>query len=214
VPVELHLYLLAPLIVLFRRERMLLAAGVAGSLAIALLAPGFIAPHFVLAFMASFWLGVRRQRPLDDTRTLAVGVGASFLLVAAVVLLVGDLSQSATRYLVVDCLVAPVLLLWILKGDVIGGPSRLRSVLAHGALAWLGIRSYSIYLLHAVALELVWRAGVDRLSGETLAIVAMCLLGFVASVLVGQAVFLTVEAPSAARSARVRRTLPRERRLA
>ena len=78
----------------------------------------------------------------------------------------------------------------------------------------LGARSYSIYLLHAVALELVWRAGVDRLSGETLAIVAMCVLGFAASVLVGAGVFRAVEAPTAARSATVRRTLPRERRPA
>lgn len=214
VPVEFHLYLLAPLIVLFRRERALLAAGVVGTLAIALLAPAFIAPHFVLAFMASFWLGVRRQRPLEVTRALAITVGASFLLVAATVLLVGDLSQSATRYLVVDCLAAPVLLLWILRSDVTGGPSRLRAGLAHPTLAWLGVRSYSIYLLHAVALELVWRAGVDTVTDETLAIVAMCLLGFAASVLVGLALFRAAEAPSAARSAAVRRALPRERRPA
>lgn len=214
VPVEFHLYLLAPLIVLVRRQAALLAAGVVGTLAIAFVAPDFVAPHFVLAFAASFWTGVRRQRPLDGTRPLAAGLAVAFLLVAAVVVVAGDLSQSATRYLVVDCLVAPVLLLWILRGDLGDGGGRIRAVLARPVFAWLGVRSYSIYLLHAVALELVWRWGVDRVPGEDAAIVAMCVLGFVASVLVGQLLFVAVEAPSTAKSSAVRRTLPRERRPA
>lgn len=210
VPVEFHLYLLAPLIVLLKPVRSVLLVGVAGTLAIALLAPGFIAPHFVLAFMASFWLGVRRPGSLGGLRSLAL-IG-SFGLVALVVLLGADLSRSATRYLVVDCLVAPVLLLWMLRGDVGAAPSRLRSALARRPLVWLGVRSYSIYLLHAVVLELVWRAGVDELGGETLALVAMCLLGFVASIGVGHLLFRSVEAPTTARSAAVRRTLPRVNR--
>ena len=129
-------------------------------------------------------------------------------------LLVGDLTGSATRYLVVDCLVAPVLLLWILRGDVTGGPSLLRDLLARPVFAWLGARSYSVYLVHAVVLELVWRVGVDNLPSENAAIVVMCLLGFAASLLIGQLLFVAVEAPSTARSAAVRRTLPRERRPA
>ncbi|WP_165807061.1 acyltransferase family protein [Nocardioides currus] len=214
VPVELHLYLLAPLVVLFRREATVLVAGVLGTLAIAFLAPGFIAPHFVLAFMAAFWSGVRRQRPLEVTPAFAGAIGASFLLVAGAVLLLGDLSSSATRYLVVDCVVAPVLLLWILRGDLVGGPSALRDLLARRGPQRLGSRSYSTYLLHAVALELVWRAGVDEVPGETAALVVMCLLGLLASLVAGELLFRAVEAPCTARAASVRRTLPRERRPA
>ena len=212
VPVEFHLYLLAPLVVLLKPARSVLLVGVVATLAIAFLAPGFVAPHFVLAFMASFWLGVRRPAPLDRWRSVALL--ASFLLVAVAVLVAGELSRSATRYLVVDCLAAPVLMVWMLRGDVSAAPSLLRSTLSRRPLRWLGERSYSIYLLHAVALELLWRAGVDRVPGEWPAIVAMCTLGFVASALVGHVLFRTVEAPAAARSAAVRRTLPRERRPA
>ncbi|UUZ57633.1 acyltransferase family protein [Nocardioides sp. B-3] len=55
VPVEFHLYLLAPLVVLVRRRAVTLALGTVLTLGIAFAAPGFIAPFFALAFVSAFW---------------------------------------------------------------------------------------------------------------------------------------------------------------
>ena len=211
VPVEFHLYLLAPLIVLLRRQTVVLATGLGVAVLLTLLAPGFIAPHFVLAFMAAFWLGRHRQTAPPRVLPLVVPIALAFLVLAAVAL-TSDLSTSALRYLLVDSAAATPFLAWLIAEDLRSRAALqpLRSALAGNPLRWLGVRSYSIYLVHAVALELLWRAGVDDLAvSETTAILLMCAAGLVVSVAAGTALFRAVELPTTIRAAAVRRRIPR-----
>ncbi|QIK75215.1 acyltransferase family protein [Nocardioides piscis] len=209
IPVEFHLYFLAPLIVLLWRPRWLLAVAALGTLAVVLLAPQHPAPFFVFAFMAAFFSGVRRQQltsatPVVVLRLLAP-LAAVGLAVGVVGFAAGTLGESQARYYLLDAAVAPLVLGLLLWGDLCAPHAAPLRWLTVRPLAWVGTRSYSIYLVHGLVLELVWRALVRPLDlTDSPAIGTVAVLGTVASLAAGLALYLAVERPSARRSAAVR----------
>lgn len=210
VPVEFHLYFLAPLLVLVRRRAAALAIGAALTLVVAFAAPGFIAPFFALAFAASFWTGRHRQSiaVIDLSRALVVTMPAALvgLAVAATIVVAGDLSQGGNRFLVLDAIATPLLIAWLLAGDLSPGRSgRSHRFLATGPLRWLGQRSYSTYLVHALVIEITWRFAVDPfdLAGVAAPLGVLTPLSVAVSLVVGHLVHRWVELPSAHRAAAV-----------
>lgn len=209
VPIEFHLYLMAPLVILFRRRWLVLLFGVALTLLVVFALPHFHAPFFVFAFIAAFWVGVRRQTHVGSRRTdtvrIMVPIIALSLLLAVVVATVASLPQSTTRYFVLDAIAGPVFLAWVFHCDVAGSRSILIRLLGWRWLRWLGQRSYSHYLVHAVILEMLWRFAVRPLdlSGDTANIWVMVVVGYLASLVVAIAFYRAVELPSARKSSRV-----------
>ncbi|MFI5429209.1 hypothetical protein [Aeromicrobium sp. UC242_57] len=106
-------------------------------------------------------------------------VVAVSLLLAVVVIVFAPLPQSPGRYFVLDAVVSPLFLAWIFHADVTGSQSFLIRILSWRWLRWLGQRSYSHYLVHAVVLEMLWRFAVRPLdlSGDTANIWAMVVVG-------------------------------------
>lgn len=209
VPIEYHLYLMAPLVVLFRRRWIVLLFGVGLTLLVVFALPHFHAPFFIFAFIAAFWVGVRRQthdeaRLVDTLRVMAPIIALSVLL-AVVVSTAASLPQSTTRYFVLDAIAGPVFLAWVLYADVSGSRSLLVRFLSWRWLRWLGQRSYSHYLVHAVIVELVWRFAVRPLDlpGDTVNIWAMVAAGYAGSLVVAVGFYRAVELPTALRSSRV-----------
>lgn len=215
VPVEYHLYLLAPVVVVLRRRAVVLLAAFALTLGILFALAHFHAPYFLFAFMAAFWAGVRRQTYSDAglvaTVRLLAPVAALSLLLVAVVVAWSPLSQSTGRYFVLDALVSPVFLVWLMHRDVAGRSSMLIRALSWRWLRWLGQRSYSHYLTHAVALEVLWRFAVRPLdlSGDLADLSIMVGGGYLVSLMVAVAFHRAVELPSARRSAGVAAFAPR-----
>ncbi len=203
VPTELHLYLLGPLVVLLLPRRwVVLLFGAAVVVALVVLLPKYHAPYFPFAFVAAFWLGTQRQTrdhaSLSEILRLCLPIGlvSGTLLVVAVAS--GTLGSSQLNYFAADALVTPLLCIWLAHADMGRSRDLLVRTCEARALQWVGHRSYSIYLIHAVALELLWR-GAFRPIGTTdapLAVVTFCLVGTVVSVLAGWALFVAVEQPS------------------
>jgi peptidoglycan/LPS O-acetylase OafA/YrhL len=207
VPVELHLYLLAPLIVLcVARWRIILVASVL-CVAVALSAPWFTAPYFLFSFMTSFWLGARRQDWETPTRRATLRLMAPIAAVSLVLLVVVTaahaLPDGPNKYFVTDALVGPVFVAWLFHRDVSGKTTRVVTLLGHRSMVWLGERSYSIYLIHALILECAWRFGVRPLSlgSPGLELVVLIVAGTPLSLIGGAALYHLVEVPSARRSA-------------
>ncbi len=209
IPVEFHLYFLAPLVVILWRRSWLLATAAVGTLALVVALPDYPAPFFLFAFMSAFWLGVRRQALTSATRAdvarALAPVAAVGLAVGVLGHVLGTLTESQGRYFLLDALVAPLVLAGLLWGDVTAPHARSLRWLAIRPLAWIGNRSYSIYLVHGLVLELVWRALVRHLGlAESPAVGLMMLLGTIGSLAVGLALYVAVERPTARRSAAVR----------
>lgn len=209
VPVEFHLYFLAPLLVFVRRRAAALVVGSVLTLAVAFASPGFVAPFFGFAFAAAFWTGRHRQglTHLDTRRVLAVVLPGAVvgLAVAGAVVAAGDLSQSGIRFLALDAVATPLLIGWLLASDLSAGPGRSLHLLSSAPLRWTGARSYSTYLVHALVIEILWRFAVEPigLAGGAARFGVLLLLAVPSSLLVGNLTFQWVELPSARRSAAV-----------
>lgn len=215
VPTELHLYLLGPVVALVLSRRHAIAVGFGVTAAIVLLMPGFHAPYFPFIFVVSFWVGLqRRSRTTSSVRETAgmlapVFAASAVLLVLAVV--AGTLPSSTGNYFVTDAIFGPLMLLWLAHIDFSGRQDRFADVLCHRVFIWLGHRSYSIYLAHAVVIELLWRfvflpLGAEEGPGVILALV---LVASVASVAAALPLFHFVEAPTTRKSAAVGRAARR-----
>jgi len=209
VPVEFHLYFLAPLLVLVRRHAAALVVGAVLTLGVAFAAPGFIAPFFGLAFAAAFWTGHHRQTlaAVDPRRVLGVTLPGALvgIAVATAIVVAGDLSQSGIRFLVLDAIATPLLIAWLLVSDLSPGAGRSHRLLSSDPLRWLGERSYSTYLVHALVIEILWRFAVDPigLPGDAAPLGLLLPLSVALSLVVGNLVFQWVELPSTRRSAAV-----------
>ncbi|EON22770.1 acetyltransferase [Nocardioides sp. CF8] len=209
VPVEFHLYFLAPLLVLVRRRAAALVVGAVLTLAVAFAAPGFVAPFFALAFAAAFWTGHHRQSlsAADTRRALRVVLPGAVvgLLVAVAVVVAGDLSQGGVRFLVLDAVATPLLIGWLLVSDLSGGAGRTHALLSSGPLRWTGARSYSTYLVHALVIEILWRFAVEPigLAGDAAPFGVLLVLAAPLSLVAGKLLHQWVELPSARRSAAV-----------
>jgi peptidoglycan/LPS O-acetylase OafA/YrhL len=78
-------------------------------------------------------------------------------------------------------------------------------VLATAPLRWLGSRSYSTYLVHALVIEILWRFAVEplHLTGQAAHLGILIPLSVALSLVVGDVVFRAVELPSSRRAAAV-----------
>jgi peptidoglycan/LPS O-acetylase OafA/YrhL len=77
-----------------------------------------------------------------------------------------------------------------------GGLAPVQSVLASRPLVWLGQASYSLYLIHAFVLEMVWRWLVTPLgAGVPASLLLELVLGATASVVVARGFYFLVERP-------------------
>jgi peptidoglycan/LPS O-acetylase OafA/YrhL len=209
VPIEFHLYLAAPLIVLLRTRWAALALGSAATVAVAVSMPYFHAPYFVFAFVVAFWVGVRRQSvatrsPWSLAALLAPAAALSVIL-ALVITVWGGLPQSTGRYFVLDAFVAPVFTWWIVVSDVTASRSWLIRLLDLRPLRWLGRLSYSHYLTHAVMIELTWRWVVEPVGwvSDSANIWAMIVLGYALSLVVAVGFYRAIELPSMRISRRI-----------
>ncbi len=209
IPVEFHLYLLAPLLVFVRRRAAALVLGSGLTLAVAFAAPGFIAPFFALAFASAFWTGLHRQtlETTDIRRVLTVVLPGALvgLVVAAVIVAAGDLPESGRRFLVLEAGATPLLIGWMLLHDLSPRPDRWQRLLSSAPLRWTGARSYSAYLVHALVIEILWRFAVEPLGlpGDAAPLAVLLPPSVLLTLVVGNLVFRWVELPSARRSAAV-----------
>lgn len=207
VPVELHLYALGPLVVVLARRRAVLVVATAISLACFLLIP-FPAPVFPLAFMVAFAVGVARQGQAqwEPRRYLPTVAGAALagVAVVAVATAAGAADASILRYGLVDAVVAPALVYWLVRTDVRDRATPLVRLLTVRPLLWVGHRSFSIYLTHAVVLELLWRWGFDATRTVPQLVVYLA-VAVSLSLLVGALFYRVVELPSARQSSRAGR---------
>lgn len=212
VAVELHLYVLGPLIVLVASRFGAVAIGFATTALIVLFAPEFHAPYFPFIFVVSFWVGMKRQTTTTASarETLAIVwpvlVASAALLVLAVA--AGTLPPSTGNYFVTDAIFAPLMLWWLAHCDFSGRRDRVARLLLRRPFVWIGHRSYSLYLMHAVALELTWRFVMVPIGADgrtAFVIVLLCVLGTGLSFVLALALYQWVELPTARRSAAVGR---------
>ncbi len=215
VPVEYHLYFTAPLIAILARGRTVAGLACLGTVAIVAFAPGFSSPFFFFAFVSAFWVGGQarqaRQNPSHPPPPLARVVGPLVVLASVQlvgVVLLGDLKEGPGRFFVADTVGWVIVLMWLVSRDV-GAARRERPsldirILQRPVLTYLGLRAYSFYLLHALALELCWRgivvpAGVDDRAGQ---VVSVIVLGFGVTTAATEVMWRCVELPSLNRAHR------------
>lgn len=214
VPLEYHLYFLAPLIVLVRRQWIAMGLAVAVCLVAVFVLKGYHAPYFPFVFVISFWAGVNRQK--DKGKTLSSTLRATWpgsvvsvgLLLLIVTVGSNAMDVSTRNYFLADCLVGAVVLPWMYWTDVANRRTAFVRLLTFRGFRWLGDRSYSIYLVHAVVLECFWRFVVRPMDikGETPDFILLMVLAVFGSILVGMVLFRWVELPTARKSASIGRS--------
>lgn len=126
--------------------------------------PQFIglAAHFVIGMAISALLHSRDRRWLDWYQILAWGkiALALFVLISGLCLYWGHVGAES-HFALLDFLVA-LCVACVLFSASRGGPNNfLRSVLSHPGLLFLGMFSYSIYLVHAPLLQVLWRYAIE-----------------------------------------------------
>jgi peptidoglycan/LPS O-acetylase OafA/YrhL len=202
IAVESHIYLVFPLVVLAllrpttRRHVIPLALALS---VVTLLAdwdhlpqrllyvwPGYYA-LFGLSVMTCLSYDSRWFRGRGMTPVLLAGLSASVL-----VPLLWGWGMTLRHLAVWDLIVGPTAVALLVVAE--RPRSRVRRILTSAGLPRIGLFSYSIYLVHAPLLQLVWQYGVrhvteDRVAGLGLLVLA----GTVASVGVGHLFFRAVE---------------------
>jgi peptidoglycan/LPS O-acetylase OafA/YrhL len=209
VPLEYHLYLLAPFVVLGRNPRTLGIAGAIAVFGLILLDPGFTAPFFIVAYVASFWTGLKRQSVTSIDVRAAVRTAGSILLISAVLSPIAffdkSLNVTVRHYIVPEALFALVFLPWVYYRDVMGGTDLLHWIVDHPVMRWLGKISFSLYLVHGLVIELTWRAAISpHVHGHLARTLSIIVVGAAVSIAVGVLIYRLVELPSELASRRVR----------
>jgi peptidoglycan/LPS O-acetylase OafA/YrhL len=94
-----------------------------------------------------------------------------------------------------DFLIGPVVA-FVITQLVTGHYAGLERILSSAPLVWLGDCSYSLYLIHAVVIEIVWRVAVVPVTGNVLLrLVLELVLGVAASIVVARTFYLAFERP-------------------
>jgi peptidoglycan/LPS O-acetylase OafA/YrhL len=209
VPLEYHLYLLAPFIVLGRSPRTVGLAGAAAVVALIILDPSFTAPFFVAAYVASFWAGLQRSTaPVLDVRKAARTATAGLIVTAAITPIAffdKHLNVTARHYIVPEALFAILFLPWLYYRDVAGGNDLAMRIANLKVTRWLGGVSYSLYLIHGLTLELTWRALIaPTVHNHVGRVVAIMTLGTLLSIAGAALLHRLVERPTELASRRIR----------
>ena len=210
IPVEYHLYLLGPLlVVLSLRMRGVMAVAVA---LFCLFVIPFPAPYFPIAFVAAFWAGLARQDVKDEVFRFRAWLPLlSFITVAGLALAalaftlafpLDRTTESIRNYILADALTTPVLLWWVVRSDIRNRVTPLIRVLVWKPFIWAGHRSFSIYLTHALVVELAWRWWFDGTTAWGGPFALYLLVAVVGSLALGDAFYRTVALPSARKAAR------------
>jgi peptidoglycan/LPS O-acetylase OafA/YrhL len=205
VPIEFHLYLLFPLLlfVVRRVDALVVALALAGA-------------GFVVAVTVGDASGVALLREAPMLGAFAIGIAATragerlpgplerwwprlwpvlFLggVAAWIILPLRDLTGAAAF---------AVLLVALHRGE----GSSIRRLLETRALLLVGVMSYSLYLIHAPLLELLWRGVLLPLgahTGDGWAVVPMLVGGLAVGLLGARVLFVLVERPTLPTSMRV-----------
>lgn len=211
VPTEFHLYLLGALIIFLPKRAAIVVAATALVGGVIVFAPEYFAPYFPFAFAMSFWLGVKRQSietiTLRETIRLVLPFAIASLALAVLVVLAGTTTVSIRNYFVTDALFGPIFMVWLLHHDITGRTYWFDRWQLWGPLKWLGYRSYTIYLLHGIVLELLWRAlfvPFDAGTGPHI-VIGMIVIGCALTVVAAIPFYDWIEAPTARMSARIGR---------
>ena len=92
-----------------------------------------------------------------------------------------------------DFIIGPAAAL-LITGLVVGRYGKVQRMLSHRRVVWLGDCSYSIYLIHAVVIEIVWRVVVVPITTDVLArLVLELFFGVVASVATARLFYIAIE---------------------
>jgi len=194
IAVEAHVYALFPL--LWRVRALLpVALGIAAVAYAALVLTGTrtgverLHPQYYAFFVLGMWACRTSRAPRAAWLALACLGG----LVAVNLALPAD--QIARNYAYTQPFVAVGVVAVLLDAKRPG--SRVAAALSWRPLVRVGLVAYSLYLIHAPVLELVWRYGVSQLDmGTGPSLLALLVAGAVASLAAALAFYRLVERPS------------------
>lgn len=157
--------------------------------------------HFMLIHLPSFLVGVWAHRAV---------AGAGGLAIDRLLMLVGALCAGVIGLVLPDgTLIPAVELLWgVLIAAVVGRASTHSGGALRAPLAWVGARSYGIYLFHALGISAAHLLLAPSLTGAGLFVA--CVAGGIASGLFGGALTARLfEAPAISLGRRLERRLLR-----
>jgi peptidoglycan/LPS O-acetylase OafA/YrhL len=218
VAIEWHIYFLFPLLLLLWRRRgmwwttaVIVAVSTAVAFGVGATLPPYSGdPAFFLWFnyLGCFTMGAAAARVARAGGILQIGSvlrQPNWLLLTGVGVLATVFGHHFAYSQALDTTlfgVTAALLLVALSTDQI---SWLRWMLQRRPLVWIGIASYSLYLLHAPIIQLLWQYVLFPLGlevGEGATFFALAPLALVLSIAVARVSFLVVERPFLPKSTR------------
>ena len=219
VAIEWHIYFLFPLLLLlWRKQRMwwttavIVVVSTAVALGLAAQLPAYPAdPAFVLWFnyLGCFTLGAAAARVAQHGGFVMMAGGTlrkpNWVLLAGVSAVITALFHNFVYAQALDTTLFGITATLLLVALSTGQVRWLRGMLQCRPLVWVGIASYSLYLLHAPIIQLVWQyvlspLGFDIEEGPTFFVLAP--ISLVLSLAAARASFLLVERPFLPKSTR------------
>lgn len=211
VALEWHIYFLFPLLLLLWRRRTMwwtTAVIVSITVAVAWAATALLPPYtfdlnfFIwFNFLGCFTLGAAAARIAHDGGTVTIRGRAftpSWPALAVLTLLASLAAEHNLQIPAIHNTMFGLGAAFLLIGLSSGQLTALRRVLQWRPLVWVGICSYSLYLLHAPLLQLIWQYVLDPLGlgiGNLATLWALIPLGLLVSIPVARLSFLAVERP-------------------
>lgn len=207
IAVEWHIYLLLPLILLFRRRTTwAIAVFAAVALAAAVLIVSLVSPtigrfgiqslwatyYIVFALAVGACVAVRTHSPWIRRLPLK-SIGLSLVACVVFLCLTNSYEWVYANYYWIDLLVG-VATICLISAMMLGTSPRTARAFSWRPLAVVGTFSYSLYLIHAQVLQLFWQTFVRPFSldrSDTL--VVLWLAGVPASIAVSYGFYLLVE---------------------
>lgn len=173
ISVEFHIYLLLPIILLVRRRSSWPVAigtgagvglvGVALAVAVPRYFERFFPSYYVLFALAVGACVAVHHRPAWLTTFPWKTVGASLAVIVAGVCVVKPFEWVSDNFYWVDILFGLAVICLVVSMSQ-GSAPRVTQAFAWKPLAVAGTFSYSLYLVHAPLLQVLWQAGIDPLS--------------------------------------------------